>query len=71
MPCQEETEQALPGRDQGQDVAWDGGGAEVAWAARLLPVPAVIAFVPLVDTERRTSLASRATKEAARRAAAL
>jgi hypothetical protein len=70
MPCQEETERALPGGGRGQDEAWDEAGAEAGWAGRSPPAPAGIASVPVVDTRRRTRWASHAIKGAVRRAVA-
>ena len=62
VSCPEEMERALRGRDREQDVAWDEGRAEVAWAARSLPVPAAVAFVPVVDTGRRMLWGSHAIR---------
>ena len=71
LSCPEEMERALRGRDREQDVAWDEARAEVAWAARLPPVPAAVAFVPVVDTGRNTRQDSRAIRRSVPSAAAL
>lgn len=53
VSCPEEMEQVPWDRGREQDAAWDADKAEVAWAARLPPVPAAIVSVRVVDIERR------------------